>query len=58
MNERIKAMPWGVKVAAVFLLICYITLLFLSPGISLILNLVICLLAAINRIIEYNVSGH
>jgi hypothetical protein len=58
MIKRIKTMPWGVKVAAVFLLICYIALLFLSPEIWLILNFVIGLFAAINRIIEYNVSGH
>jgi hypothetical protein len=58
MNERIKAMPWGVKVAAVFLLICYIALLFLSPEIWLCLTFLFGLYTAVNRIIEYIVSGH
>ena len=57
MNERIKAAPWGVKLAVIFLLICYITLLFLVPSIWLIVTFLIGLFAAINRIIEYSVSG-
>jgi hypothetical protein len=58
MNERIRTMPWGVKVAAIFLLICYIALLFLSPEMWLILTFLFGLYTAINRIIEYNASGH
>jgi hypothetical protein len=58
MNERIKAMPWGVKLSVVFLLIFYIALLFLWPVIWLSLTFLIALYTAINRIIEYNVSGH
>ena len=57
MNERIKAAPRGVKLAVIFLLICYITLLFLVPSIWLIVTFLIGLFAAINRIIEYIVSG-
>ena len=57
MSERIKAAPWGVKLAVIFLLICYITLLFLAPVVSLIITFVIGGAAAINRIIEYSVSG-
>jgi len=53
-----KAMPWGVKLAVIFLLICYIALLFLWPEAWLILNFFIGLFAAIDRIIEYNTSGH
>jgi uncharacterized membrane protein len=61
MIERIKlmpkAMPWGVKLAVIFLLICYIALLFLWPEAWLILTFIIGLGAAIDRIIEYNESG-
>ena len=58
MNERIKTMPWGVKLAVIFLLICYIALLFLSPELWLILTFLIALYNAIDRFIEYNTSGH
>jgi hypothetical protein len=57
MIERIKVMPWGVKLAVIFLLICYIALLFLWLEAWLILTFVIGLFAAIDRIIEYNESG-
>lgn len=56
MNKQIKAMPWSVKLAIIFLLICYITLLFLVPVASLIITFFIGVGAAINRILVYIIN--
>jgi len=53
MNERIKAMPRGVKLAVIFLLICYIALLLVSVTFWLSLTFLIAIFIAIVRIVEY-----
>lgn len=53
MIERIKSMPWGVMVAAVFLLVVYGGMCFIVPMIGLGLFVGIGTILAIMRVAHY-----
>jgi hypothetical protein len=53
MKEKIKSMPWGVKVAAVFLLAVYVAMCFMVPMIGLGLGIGIGTILAIMRVAHY-----
>jgi uncharacterized membrane protein YGL010W len=58
MNERIKDMPWGVKVAAVFLLAVYVLMCFMAPIVGLALTVGIGTILSIARVIHYLNHGN
>jgi hypothetical protein len=53
MNERIKSLPSGVKVAAVFLLAVYAAMCFMVPMVGLLVSVSIGTILAILRIMHY-----
>jgi hypothetical protein len=53
MIERIKSMPWGVKVSALFLLAVYVAMCVMVPMIGLILALIIGTWLSMLRIFHY-----
>ena len=57
MIERIKAMPFGVKLSVIFLLICYIAFLCLVPEVGLFIAFILTCISAACRIIDYVVLG-
>jgi len=57
MIERIKAMPFGVKLSVIFLLISYIVFLCLVPQVGLFIAFILTCMAAVYRIIDYVVLG-
>lgn len=57
MIERIKAMPFGVKLSVLFLLISYISLFFLVPQVALFIAFLLTCFTAAYRIINYIVDG-
>ena len=58
MNEQIKSMPWGVKVAAVFLLAVYVLMCFMAPIVGLALTVGIGTILSIARVIHYLNHGN
>lgn len=58
MIERIKAMPFGVKLSVLFLLISYVAfLLFVNLQAGLFIAFILTCMAAVYRIIDYVVLG-
>jgi hypothetical protein len=53
MIEQIKSMPWGVKVAAVFLLAVYVAMCFIVPMVGLVLTVIIGTILSILRVVHY-----
>lgn len=53
MNERIKSLPSGVKVAALFLLAVYAAMCFMVPMVGLLVSVSIGTILAILRIMHY-----
>lgn len=51
--EQIKFMPWGVKVAVVFLLAVYVVMCFMVPIVGLGLGVGIGTILAIARVVHY-----
>lgn len=58
MNERIKSMPWGVKVAALFLLTVYVTMCIMAPMVGLGLFVGVGIFLAIARVVHYLQFGN
>jgi hypothetical protein len=55
MKEQIKSIPWGVKVAVVFLLAVYVAMCMMAPmiGLGLGLGVGIGAILAIARVVHY-----
>jgi hypothetical protein len=58
MKEQIKNMPWGVKVAIVFLLGVYVLMCFVAPWAWLGLTFGIGTILSIARVIHYFSHGN
>jgi hypothetical protein len=52
-KDRIKNMAWSLRLAAIFLLTCYIALLFWYTSLGVLLTFVFMLVVSIIRIIIY-----
>ena len=58
MKERFKDVPWGVWVAAVFLLAVYVLMCFMAPIVGLALTVCIGTILAVIRIAHYLSYGN
>jgi hypothetical protein len=58
MIEQIKSMPWGVKIAAVFLLAVYVLMCTMAPTVGLALTVGIGTILSIARVIHYLNHGN
>ena len=58
MNERIKDIPWGVWVAAVFLLAVWVLMCFMAPMVGLALTVGIGTILSIGRVLHYLSHGN
>jgi uncharacterized membrane protein YGL010W len=58
MKERFKDIPWGVKVAAVFLLAVWVLMCFMAPIVGLALTVGIGTILSIARVLHYLSHGN
>ena len=58
MIKQIKSMPWGVKVAVVFLIAVYVAMCFMVPMIGLGLGVGLGTILAIMRVAHYFQFGN
>jgi hypothetical protein len=58
MIKLIKSMPWGVKVASVFLLAVYVLMCMMAPMVGLGLGVGIGTILAILRVLHYLSHGN
>lgn len=53
MNDKLKKIPWGVKVAAVFLLLVYVAMCFVVPWVGMGLTVGLGTILSIMRLAHY-----
>lgn len=57
MIKEFKAMPGGVKVAILFLVLCFVAMSFMAPAVAIGLVVVFGSVLSIGRIVQYLTDG-